>query len=836
MLETVLGSVETLFLNTFQVGIELALLQQMESNTGSQTPQNSSGLNLGNEFMQLCEFAGTRVGSLVSIIGLGSDHEKRLSGIKKKVSDSINSGRSQNNTISIKTETNYNSGNTRAESGLAAFRLKTGYFNPDTAASINSVLSAFSNGDVASLTPEFLEKYTTSSALSSGSIFDPKKDTSLDATESLGSEASQSFKPHSVVQPNKEQKASSRLSNAAPKVSLSGIAASNDITVPEIASFPLVPVMSGNETGSGINVIYSSTQNPGSLFQPHANASGFTDINQSNVSSATQQSQNETVNSNMSLRDIRNFWSTVAAKSNWAAEASGPNELDPMYMGLKKEVGSLQNVLQQNASHFQPLSNFQPYPHDRQYPMNAMTNTQSLQSSPDSNISSGSNISAHSNQLQNDMGAAPPVSGISNSNTVNTFPNQSSSASHISNGGFQPFQGNDMLDHANDMMSFPSNYNNALGVLTPSRQASDSLFQDSQIYDPQNFKNLHTGNININWEMYQQNMQSVQNQQQYQLIQNQYAQQQQHHYQQQPSHMFTQSNGPMFIFGSGCPSIPSSLPDISYMDVVRMGLMAGQTNLPSTSNTANASHLSGSSSPEDKAAYEQLQAEASAQAAKHLSNIIPAHRFITSPPESCAHAASMFSAYKSPYSLVNRSDLQDAARQYLECCDGDLYNSTSPALQQPINPIYNEFSERFFRHSLMRVLQCYVNNNYTELNRFFHGDFADNEHFFITRSIAGLRMGVSVKKSMWHGKVAEDEQYPGFWGPIKIEQVIEEEKRKAEESSNKQGQDSISIEIDLPLLMDNLANVSSCLGTLPRVRVIDATREIKRALGLRVDL
>lgn len=190
---------------------------------------------------------------------------------------------------------------------------------------------------------------------------------------------------------------------------------------------------------------------------------------------------------------------------------------------------------------------------------------------------------------------------------------------------------------------------------------------------------------------------------------------------------------------------------------------------------------------------------------------LPIANTISLPPETCLAPASYFSS-TSGYSLMRLDDLHTTTKQYLDTCDAHGYFSASP-FQHPLAPAYLSFAERLFRAALLRVLRVFAAKPGASQGvfQFCRGDAAA-QRFFITRIVAGLKTGVSVKSSKWFGKVEDDNMYPGFWGPVRVEQEVEGKFGEEEEER----------------LIAKLVEGVSFLGAVPRVRSAVVRKEIEK--------
>lgn len=642
-------------------------------------------------------------------------------------------------------------------------------------------------------------------------------------------------------------------------------------------NFP-APAWSGAD--QSLNHMASSNPKNSPLFPSRsANPSAAMDqIRQLDISTV-QQLQGEATNSNVSLRDIRNFWHSVAAKNGHPKPPLILNYLDVSYSipSAKKDASLLQsdntenrpldqissnfpastnvnnipvststtdlfkslnsvrgrqNVMTQDIKVFNnisaqsvappifsPSNNLNAPNADRPCPLSLISPTPTFNSndSPDSSNKSPSSYSSQSPPNSYGLQSKSEIQGVSGrdsacsdgalaTGSVAAAPLESvvvnpDNSGFIDNSQMLGFQGN------GSSFSEGMHDDNSMDLKLAPRQECAPMFSDTNAYDLQGIKTEPTSQIN--WGLYQQQLQFQQ--QSFRDASQQQREQQ----------VMIQGGGAMPVGNSNFP-IPSSLPEISFLDTIKMGL--GAKSSAFIANDFDAYVNEGSMKT-----IEQVKA----QARKHLADLVPTFRAMSSPPSSCTSASTFFSSSKSPYSYIERNDLIEIAQMYLDSCQGDYFNSRMSAFQHPVSPVYSEFSERFFRHTFLSVLKFFVADETTELTRFFLGDYAENQQFYITRIIIGLKMGVSIKKTSWTGKVENDDQYPGFWGPVKIEEYYLGEKQKVEQVLNKENKDGnkIVIEVDEEVLIDNLAKMTMCLGTIPRVRVSNVCKEVERVLS-----
>lgn len=922
LLETVLASLETMFLHIYEVGVEIALRNQDE-NYNLQSPdsksQGSSTSDFSHDLLHLFAFAGIRFGGLLATAGVGSEHEQLLSSKKKQAVNTANMY--QNSSFahsraseSPKQDNVFNTPDQQSDSGLSAFRLQKGYFNPNTATDITSVLSAFSNGDTAAITSDFLKKYTTILHTNNPSNTDNSQSPSN--TTNNPSSADSIFKStlenptqisalNDPTQLNKSSPPQPFLSSNAPATADPGMySGSQPNNSPWEAVPPSVVPSANSSTASAINATFhtptnfsapawdgadqnlntthTASGNPknSSLFPSRSeNPSAAMDqIRQLDISTV-QQLQSEALNSTVSLRDIRNFWHSVAAKNGHPKPPLILNYLDVSYSipSSKKDVSLLQpenaenSLLDQNVSQnfpaptnvsdipvsststtdffkslnsvrgrqnvltqdikvfnnissqsvapptFSPSNNLNHPNVDRPCPLGLVSPTPTFNSndSPDSyNKSPGSSYSSQSPSTSYGLQSKSDNQGVSGRESVcrdGALVTGSASLESVvanpDNSGF--IDNSQMLVFQGNGPSFSDGIHtdNPMDLKLAPRQDCAQMFGDNNVYNLQGIKTEPTNQIT--WGLYQQ-------QPQFQLQSFRDPSQQQRHQQ-----VMIQPGASMPVVNPSF-SIPNSLPDISFLDTIKMGLDAKSS--PFIANDFDAHVNDGNM---------RTLEQAKAQARKHLADLVPTFRAMSSPPSTCTSASKFFSYSKSPYSYIERNDLVEIAQMYLDSCQGDYFNSRMSAFQHPVSPIYSEFSERFFRHTLLSVLKFFVRNETTELTRFFLGDYTENQQFFITRIIIGLKMGISIKKTRWTGKVENDDQYPGFWGPVKIEEYYLGEKQKVEQILNKDNKDgnNIVIEVDEELLIDNLTKMTMCLGTIPRVRVASVCKEVESVLN-----
>lgn len=1103
LLETILGSFDTMFLNIYQVGIEIALNHESScsesphsavSSNPTSPPSPSSNSPFSLDLMNLLEFAGTRMGDLLAMAGISSDHQERLQTIKKSATEVVTSNKSAQSSLNLKTfspnqsssnksnqsfNRNFNNQNTKksseqaSQSGLFAFHHQTGYFDPTTATDIDSVLNAFSNGDTASLTPEFLQKYTT--ALSDGTdhISNDNNNTKANGSANVNSDTSNSnnaaptksqngnIQPNSASELNLATESADSLSNtnirskdlskqkAELEIPESAITANfqNPAQFASITSNMAYPSESLNsdsntppthssidKTNGDVNINLSDNR------QITISPASTNPLHPTHIFSTSSPSSSSlsTSNSGTPLRDIRNFCNTVSARSSpvvgefilnnfdsaknahsaacrkpdagadltsafrnpslsriqdrtedqevnlnnnrnqnqgqnqVSAQELSPSETqkglspgtfttdilksfsqirerpgalnqdmkvfknissqtviplnvvptDPMApegrdkpktaaelfgdrrcpLGL---VGNINNTNSNNSSNSDNSDNDSIRTGNNNFGMSPQTNSDDGSSVSTANISfsSTSNSSAsiysrspyqHQQQNHHEPGSTiakpslpspshpPPFSGqyfvvpgdntdddSNNSTIVQTISNLPSVGNYggsfspqfngqlsgSSNGQFNnsfnnqydgQLNGNGYVPNLHGVDSCPSPFGsfssfspfsgaNNNNSTRSSRQASFSKFDGTSMYQMPDIESsaLVRGGSACSWDVnfgghqqpFSPQMMSI-----------------------SCLNGFNGFNGVDQMFGSDPRSvIPHAMPDIPFIDATQMSIFASQTNTradPESNNNNNASTNVTANSNNTKSTNGREAANVQEEPRSHFESLIPATHVISSPPESCISATSFLTAYANPYSFVSRQELLSAARKYLSSCQGDFFNVNATMLQHPISPIYKTFAEQFFRYSLNAVLRAYVSDDKQELNRFFNGTFPDNEHFLVTRTIAGLQMGISIKKSKWFGKVEEDDQYPGYWGPIKIEEVLEEEKLKVEEEMREEkekqkkmgmgvlldGKENVSVEVDEKRLIQSLLKISSCLGTLPRSRIVDAMKEIKKAV------
>lgn len=166
------------------------------------------------------------------------------------------------------------------------------------------------------------------------------------------------------------------------------------------------------------------------------------------------------------------------------------------------------------------------------------------------------------------------------------------------------------------------------------------------------------------------------------------------------------------------------------------------------------------------------------------------------------------SLYKTPINIASREDLQRIAAEVLNSnqivqntkkymCATTPYNNNAP---------YGvpQMSELFFQCALCCVLKHYIQNDIPFLENVFKPDFSKNEQFYISRILSALRLGVSVNKNKWFGKIEDDAKYPGYTGPSALEKKY-----------NQLIQSGVFVDPIKFVCM--LENYTVCLGSVPRV-------------------
>ncbi|KAG5370134.1 hypothetical protein CJU90_1475 [Yarrowia sp. C11] len=153
--------------------------------------------------------------------------------------------------------------------------------------------------------------------------------------------------------------------------------------------------------------------------------------------------------------------------------------------------------------------------------------------------------------------------------------------------------------------------------------------------------------------------------------------------------------------------------------------------------------------------------------------------------------------------LTQRKHLMDSGQDVLD---------NIHTLQFPV--ILDRLCERIFRRALFEVLTAYIQGNKEKLHRFYAHGF--HEDFSIPRVITCLKLPISVSGSYWSGKVDEDSNFPGYMGPV----AVENEYLKAKAHGAK---------IDESILMEQLTLHGVNLGELPRFRIEHVEMALKVA-------
>lgn len=864
----------------------------------------ASSLDFGHDLMQLLAFCGIRFGSLLAMGGVGANHKRRFDNSKDRATATASSNISQRLNDDSKTSPKAARENSnQGDFGLEAFRRQAGYFDPTTASNIDSVLSAFSHGNTAAITPDFLSKYTTAlNENSSGyqeanqSLRDELNDMNQaqehshlnvpsSNTPQVSSQAAsypegsdqQSSGVSSLVNPG------TRFLNDFPSEMIPQYDIQNNVANTDFQKPSELPPLHGGDIQSNINnIVAASDQGDSTLFQSRSKNPTATMDQIRMMDLNAQQASDLPLKFSMSMNEVRDYWASVSARNGREEVPQMLNNLDVSYSipSFKKEQGEshapIQNAPQpvMHLEHsslpvrkiddiFKAFSEARGRPNVMDGDMEVFKNISS-QSVPipvpsvhnpnmedrRSNLMADILKGSHQNQSSSDssysspsptstMGSSPPSVGKKANNQEAAHHNTSNGMAttaaipNVHNGVAQPgiFANSTSMPGApqefiSGVPGLPQSIANNIAMSLPRQPTHADFAQNPSYVMGTNLQDQYNENNDAQTNKAEQ-MSVALSSKPDQFGGFEYD------FQNIIGGQFRGDSPAIWDFSQQVPnavpnglfarqntfSVPSSMPDIPVRDIIRMGILAQRTNVPA------------------KAEGEEKQAQSQAQSQVKYRNLLAAllpNALTSSPPLDCLSATDFFTTYSGPYMVLSRKDLIEASHSYIESCNNDPYSTQNQLMSQPLNPVYMEFSERYFRHSLTSVLHFYVRGNKDELERFFHGEFFANEQFYITRVLTALKMGISVNKSKWFGKVDDDKQYPGFWGPAKIEEVLYDNKAKAEEVLNKGklSRDKVSIKVDEHSLIEKFTSITVCLGTVPRVRAAAAEKEIKRILGL----
>lgn len=140
-----------------------------------------------------------------------------------------------------------------------------------------------------------------------------------------------------------------------------------------------------------------------------------------------------------------------------------------------------------------------------------------------------------------------------------------------------------------------------------------------------------------------------------------------------------------------------------------------------------------------------------------------------------------------------------------------LTGKVKPAV--PIEKLANPISERIFRRSLMYLLDSFVANNTTKLQKVFSGDYEKIGLDNISRTMTALRLGISYNLSTWIGRIDDDSEFPNYLSPKSVEKKF----LKVVQSGQ---------QLDETKFIDLVSQQARCLGNLPRIPVADVQSAI----------
>lgn len=800
----------------------------LNHSSSTTSPTSAASPESGHDLMQLLAFCGIRFGNLLSLAGLGQEHQERLLNSRRKASDSVFSSklnersRYSQHASALPTPPSH-------ESGLEALRTRTGFFNSADVSTDDILNAVNANFSPASQDPKLRDIAGTTKPqqkpLPNSNL--PEGNTDSNADLSRSSNASP------ALQDNNRQHAAKPTPNAANSSAKSSVSPLVDPSSGFLNDFPadMIPPYiqqqpsrhlkdaAGNAVSHPMSeAMAAAIHNNPHLFQSRSDSPTLTmdQLRQIDLASKSldKNSQMDLSQNSLSREDLAKFWSTVANRNGRTLPAV-LSKLDVSYTMPTRIPHPSDSMSESSASSGRMNSSSTLTSGDTSVSPQQFSNESELQSmnvnevfksfyrarertdfSNDYNVFRNISLqsvapSTHSEaDVEQSLRSSPPLDEpmkdtpsskapgtpsfeqiLEEMNTYNfsTILGGGASANHSSTSGPNA----DVLA----AVSAVNTIGDSDSASVPQRSRTPSLLDIYYQYQQQQQQQQQPRQDSAD-ERNQSDTSSLQrssrmrNSDELRSIEAPLPE----HF-----HSFPQSSGLPKNFKAGVHvTVPRNLPPLSVYDFIPRQNSVGS--------------------------FESIQNKPSEPPVSTPPPGFDSVPMSSSPPKSLGGEFAL-PVYMEPsqtipgtHTFISRAELQAAAREYLN-------NAPLPSVQ-PEPAVYSELSERIFRCSLHWVLHYYAKGDFAMLERTFSSSFSKSEHFQITRILSALQIGLSVSKSKWVGKIEDDGLFPGYYGPVAMQEQFMVRKMQL-------GQHGLDIDEDA--FVQSVGRSTFCLGSIPRV-------------------